>query len=253
MIGGSTSERSISLLLLLMLVPATVATVAPQASAAPTSGLTFHLAVGEGQSLSDAVQQLRASRPQLEPTINAVLHAQSARMTAGRAATGTYVVSGQPAAASSTGYAEVKPQSSLLSGYLTFSGSLTITGYVCSPDGCAPQSTLTHSATWDQGYGTVRVNSKSAASNNPSLWTNRTATTFCRVGSITCSYGLTFNLWAASTYNREYISQSPSTMTSSKGRWLITFTASYFDSPGGLSGWTPYILCSSSQQQCKWQ
>lgn len=141
-----------------------------------------------------------------------------------------------------------------VSGYFTFNGSMTLTGFICTNGSCNPASTLIHTARWHQGYVTVKTTAKTLAPGGDSAnWANKSAAAKCYRGSSRCDVTGTQLLNASGTNSIVTLSQQPGT---SSAHWELTFSANYLGSPYiGPSGATPSFKCDpySATAVCKWQ
>lgn len=129
----------------------------------------------------------------------------------------------------------------------TFQGSLTLTGFDCTSNGCVPAAQLTHNAIFDLGYTTDMVTGKTSGSRTN--WGGIGASGFCYIG-VHASCSGTGIYPSGASWVQKILSFSGS-MGGKTARILTTFSAAWRGSPGSLSGYTPYFTCVASTQQCK--
>lgn len=216
------------------------------AAAAATAGdRVYGVTVAGGQQLSDALAQLTVSRPDLTPQIVQTL--DSGSIPDGAAVTrsiraGTVIVPMTPVAMPT---ASPTIAAAALSTTPTFEGSITLTGFDCTSNGCVPVATLTHNAIFDLGYTTYRVTGKTSGSRTN--WLSIGASGYCYIRQACSSTGSypSGATWAQKTL----IFSVP--MGGKTARIIATFSAAWRGSPGSSSGYTPYFSCSSSTQTCQ--
>ena len=243
-----------------------------------SQGESFAIVLGPNDSLDLQVGYLALARPDLVPVIQRVVAAQLLEQPTA-APSGTRFVS-KPFAEiealvqsnlttqvmeeidRATGKASAEPGGPgravharpAVSGYFTFNGSMTLTGFICAGGGCSAASTLIHTARWDQGYATVKTTAKTFAPGGDSAaWANKSAAARCYRGSSRCDVSGTQYLNVSALNSVVTLSQQPGT---SSARWELTFSANYLGSPYiGGPGASPYFKCDpySSTAVCKWQ
>ncbi len=135
-----------------------------------------------------------------------------------------------------------------LGGRLSYSGQLAITHFRCRSSGCVPVSTVILDQDWDQGYTTVRVESK--AINIPG-WSLRRADAVCyRSNGASCTNAN----WLLNTSNAPQVRSFPQIPSNRiRASWTVRFTATYGGVSGQVVGATPPFLCDSLSTVCKWQ
>ena len=262
----------------------TTSPTAPRVLAQPaTMSDSFAVVLGPGQSMDLAVGFLMLARPDLEGVIQRVVTAQQHVRQSGMAPAGVLIIATSLkdivalAQASLTDEIQAKiwvEKSGLadkqtgqqpggpgeavhvpsVSGYFTFRGEITLTGFLCNPNGCTIASHLVSVAVWDQGYSTVKTAAKTYTPDGGYVdWTSKSAAASCYRGSSRCDVTGTQYLNVSGTDTIVKLSQQPST---SSAYWVLDFKAHYLGSPYiGPSGKSPNFKCDpfSPTAVCKWQ
>lgn len=230
---------------------------------APTG---FYVIIGEGASPDQAVLSLAEQHPELRADIEQVLRGQvdagtlnlfstsvitaidlleSRPSTADIIPTDLSVSSMRLPLATAQAPSGVTPLSTI-GGTFTKTGELTLKALYCEViAGCQEVSRTTFFFTVDQGFNSIRANTKS----NNSAWTGKVAGGVCfKSNGLGCGQGT----WStASGYTTQFTTQKPS---ANGGYWSIRYIASY--PPAGSStsdsvSWT--FKCDMADAVCKWQ
>lgn len=261
MVGVATAARPVSL------VDTSAGGVVATSGGDGLAAGDFGLVVADGESIGDALLRLVYNAPQFLPRVERSLSnmnpgtatfdvAAARRLVAlERSARGSGVRAGTLTAP----YEAPLIRSGLIgtgtavatsAGSPTFSGIQRLDGLRCNSKGtCVLESTMYAYTTADLGYTTTRWLSKVAGRN--AGWTSVSLSTYCS-GGVRNACGSSANLAVTSSYSSTLYRFSRS-MGGQTARFNTTFYGTYLGSPGGVSGWTPNFVCSSSDMQCRFQ